>query len=117
MQSASFIGPSITVTGDITADEPLSIAGRVDGTVSIVGHLLTIDGGGQVSADVHADAVVVSGQLTGSLIATTRIVLRKSAIVDGDLSAPVLSVEDGAQLSGKFDIVGHKDAAALKLAS
>jgi cytoskeletal protein CcmA (bactofilin family) len=117
MRSTSVIGPSITITGDVTADEPLAIAGRVDGTVSITGHSLTIDDTGHVNADVLADAVIVSGHVTGSLVAATRIVIRESAIVDGSLSAPVLKVEDGAQLRGKIDIAGHKNAAALKLAS
>jgi cytoskeletal protein CcmA (bactofilin family) len=115
MQSNSGIGPSITITGDITADEPLTIAGRVDGTVSITGHSLTIDDAGHVNAEVKADAVTVSGHVTGSLVATTQIVIRETAVVDGSLSAPILSVADGAQLRGKIDIAGH--AAALKLAS
>jgi cytoskeletal protein CcmA (bactofilin family) len=115
MQSNSVIGLSITITGDITADEPLTIAGRVDGTVSIAGHSLTIDDAGHVNADVQADAVVVSGHVTGSLVATKRIVIRESAIIDGSLSAPVLSVADGAQLRGKIDIAGR--TVALKLAS
>jgi cytoskeletal protein CcmA (bactofilin family) len=117
MQSTSVMGPSITITGDITADEPLTIAGRVDGTVSITGHSLIIEAAGQVNADVQADAVIVGGHVTGSLVATTRIVIRQSAIIDGSLSAPVLTVEDGAQLRGRIDIKGHKNAAALQLAS
>ena len=117
MQSTSVIGPSITITGDITADEPLTIAGRVDGTVSLTGHSLTIDDAGHVNADVLADAVIISGHVTGSLVAATRIVVRESAVIDGHLSAPVLSVEDGAQICGKVDIAGHQNAAALKLAS
>jgi cytoskeletal protein CcmA (bactofilin family) len=117
MQTSSVIGPSITITGDITADEPLTIAGRVDGTVSLEGHSLTIDDAGHVNADVLADTVIVGGRVTGSLVATTRIVIRESAFIDGHLSAPVLMVEDGAQLRGKVDIAGRQNAAALKLAS
>ena len=117
MQTTSVIGPSITITGDVTADEPLTIAGRVDGTVSMTEHSLTIDEGGHVNADVLADTVIVSGHVTGSLDATTRIVIRESAVIDGNLSAPVLSVEDGAQLRGKIDIAGHEKATALRLAS
>jgi cytoskeletal protein CcmA (bactofilin family) len=80
-------------------------------------HSLTIDDGGHVNADVLANTIIVSGHVTGSLDATTRIVIRGSAIIEGNLSAPVLSVEDGAQLRGKIDIAGHQNAAALKLAS
>lgn len=117
MELTSGIGPSITITGDITADEPLTIAGRVDGTVSVTGHSVTIDDSGHVSADLRADAVIVSGHVTGSLAATTRIVIRESAVIDASLSAPVLSVVEGARLSGKVDVAGHKNKAGLKLAS
>jgi cytoskeletal protein CcmA (bactofilin family) len=117
MQTASLIGPSITITGDIAADEPLTIAGRVNGTVSIPGHSLTILDAGIVNADVQADAVIVSGQVNGSLVATTRIAIGATAVIDGDLCAPVVKVEEGAELRGKLDIEGTKNTAGLKLAS
>jgi cytoskeletal protein CcmA (bactofilin family) len=117
MQSASGIGPSITITGDITADEPLTIAGHVDGTISVTGHAVTIDDSGHVNADLRAEAVIVGGHVTGSLAATSRIVIRENAVIDGSLSAPVLSVVEGALLSGRVDVAGHKDRAGLKLAS
>jgi cytoskeletal protein CcmA (bactofilin family) len=117
MQATSIIGQSITITGDITADEPLTIAGHVDGTVSIPGHSLTIDDAGQVNGDLQADAVIVSGHVTGSVVATSRIAIRGTAIIDSNLSAPVLRVEEGAEVRGKLDIEGTRTAGALKLAS
>jgi cytoskeletal protein CcmA (bactofilin family) len=105
------------ITGDVIADEPLTIAGRVDGTISIIGHSVTIDDSGHVHADVQADVVIVSGHFNGSLVAATRIVLRESAIIDGSLSAPVMSAADGAQLRGRIDVAGEKNGAALKLVS
>jgi cytoskeletal protein CcmA (bactofilin family) len=117
MQPPSTIGQSITITGDITADEPLTIAGRVDGTISIPGHSLTIDNSGQVRGDMLANTVILSGHVTGSIVATSRIAIRETAVIDSDLSAPVLRVEEGAQVRGKLDIEGTRTAAALKLAS
>ena len=117
MSSSSLIGPSITIKGDITADEPLTVAGRVEGTVSIASHPLTVDAGGHVNAEVHADSVVVSGHINGSVVATTRITVKENAVVEGTLSAPVLSVAEGAQLRGKIDVAGRRNKDGLKLAS
>ena len=117
MSSPSQIGPSITITGDITADEPLTIAGRVEGTVSIDNHPVTIDQSGHVKGDLLADAVIVSGHVNGSLVAATRIVVRESAVISGSLSAPVLNVVEGAQISAKVDVTGRKKGSELKLAS
>jgi cytoskeletal protein CcmA (bactofilin family) len=117
MQAASVIGQSITIKGDINSDEPLTIAGRVDGTIRVNGHSLTIDGAGHVNADVQADSIVVAGQVTGALVATTRLVVRETATVEATLTAPVLSVADGAEIRGRIDVAGRKKDAALKLAS
>ena len=117
MQAQSTIGQSITITGDITADEPLTIAGRVEGTVSIDNHPVTVDQAGHVKGDLLADSLIVSGHVNGSLVATTRIVVRESAVISGSLSAPVLNVVEGAQVSAKVDVTGRKKESELKLAS
>ena len=43
--------------------------------------------------------------------------VRDTAIVEASLTAPVLSVADGAQIRGRIDVAGRKKDAALKLAS
>ena len=67
--------------------------------------------------DLLADSLIVSGHVNGSLVATTRIVIRESAVIGGSLSAPVLNVVEGAQVSAKVDVAGRKGGSELKLAS
>ena len=117
MSSTSQIGPSITIKGDITADEPLTISGRLEGTVSIDNHPVTVDQSGHVKGDLLADSLILSGHVNGSLVATTRIVVRENAVVEGSLSAPVLNVIEGAQVTAKVDVAGRKKPSELKLAS
>src|SRR5262245_55702504 len=117
MSSTSQIGPSITITGDISADEPLTIAGRVEGTVSIDSHPVTVDQSGHVKGDLLADALIVSGHVSGSLVATTRIVIQEHAVVDGSLSVPGRNVVEGAKASAKVDVAGRRKGSELKLAS
>ena len=117
MSSTSQIGPSITIKGDITADEPLTISGRVEGTVSIDNHPVAVDQSGNVKGDLLADSLILSGHINGSLVATTRIVVRENAIIEGSLSTPVLNVVEGAQVSAKVDVAGRRKPSELKLAS
>jgi len=35
MQNGAHIGPSVVIKGEITAKEPLTISGRVDGTIEV----------------------------------------------------------------------------------
>jgi len=102
------IGPSILIKGTLIANEPLTIAGRVDGTVEIKGHVLTLAAGGRLTADVTADTIIVDGQVNGSLTADVRIVVRATATIDGDLMAPAISVADGATLNGKIETVAQR---------
>jgi len=117
MQPTSLIGPTIIITGDVSADEPLTIAGRVDGTVRVNAHVLTIDRDGNANANVQADTIVVSGHVVGSLTATVRLVVEESAVIYGTVTAPLVSVADGAQVHGRIEVAGTKGAAGLKLAS
>jgi cytoskeletal protein CcmA (bactofilin family) len=104
MQNGAHIGPSLVIKGEISAREPLSISGRVDGTIAVEGHSVTVETGAHVAADITAAGIVVAGAVKGSLSAETRIQLRAGAEVEGDLSAPRIAVEDGAFVRGKVHV-------------
>ncbi len=108
MQHGAHIGPSVVVKGEISAKEPLTVSGRVEGTIDVPGFIVTIEAGAHVSADVAAAAIIVAGTVTGSLVAEDRILLRAGAEVDGDLTAPRLAVDDGACVRGKATIAGPR---------
>ena len=59
--------------------------------------------GATVVADLAARAIVVSGKVKGSVTGSTRVELKSSAKVEGDITAPKLVLEDGATLMGKVD--------------
>ena len=108
MQHGAHIGPSVVVKGEISAKEPITVSGRVEGTIDAPGHVVTIEAGAHVVADIAAAGIVVSGTVKGSLVAEERIALLAGADVSGDLSAPSLAVEDGACVRGKADIAGPR---------
>ena len=93
------------------------IAGRVDGTIQVEGHPLTILAGAQVSAaTITAHEVVIGGNVTGQVDATGRIIVRETARIEGDLTAPSISVAEGAVLKGRIQTTERKRP-ALQLAS
>jgi len=108
MQQPAQIGPSVVIKGDISASEPISIAGRVEGRIEVQEHGVTIAPGAHVEGDVVANHVVVAGTLQGTLTADSRIVLRGTASLEGEISAPSISVEDGAFLRGKVAARGNR---------
>lgn len=116
MPPTAYLGPSIHITGEVTAAEPLVIAGSVDGTITLSDHALTIVAGSRIHADVVAGSILISGNVVGCLKASARIVAEQSAAIEGSLSAPAIMVIDGAQVQGKVE-VGSRRRAALPAAS
>ena len=119
MERPAEIGTSIVVKGTITAKEDLVISGRVDGSITVEGHSVTVTAGAALVADVQARAIVVSGQVLGAMCADELIELRQSADVEGELSAPAFRMNDGAVFNGKAETLKSKapKKSGLQLAS
>lgn len=98
------IGTSITIRGDVTGDEDLLIQGRVEGSVDLKQHAVTIGREGQVKADVTGRVIAVDGRVEGNLKADEQVILRASAVVQGDIVAPRVVLEDGARFRGGVDM-------------
>lgn len=100
----ALIGSSIQVEGKIRGDEDLLIAGKVEGTVELKNNSVTIGTSGAVNGDVVAHTIYVEGAMDGNLIASECVVVRKSARVQGSITVPRVSLEDGARFIGSIDM-------------
>ena len=98
------IGPSISIRGDVTGDEDLLIQGRVDGSVILDAHAVTVGGQGRVKASITGRLITVEGHVEGDLTAQEQIILRGTAQVQGDVKAPRVVLEDGASFRGLVDM-------------
>lgn len=116
MDTAARIGPSIRIKGEVHSGEPLVVAGHIDGTIEVNGHPLTIDPGGSIEAEVAAHTIIIAGKANGLLTAAARVVVRETARVEGDISAPIVSLAEGAVLNGRVETTGKKKS-PLSLAS
>jgi cytoskeletal protein CcmA (bactofilin family) len=82
----------------------LTIDGRVEGTVQLGDNRLTIGPNANVAADLVARDVLVMGQVQGNILATGRVELRAGCLVEGDVRALRLAIEDNAGFHGKVDL-------------
>lgn len=101
---AATIGQSISIRGDVTGEEDLIIQGKVEGSVDLQEHSLTIGPHGEVTADISGRVVAVEGRVEGDVVAEERAVLKGSAWVKGDVAAPSVIIEDGARFVGSIDM-------------
>src|SRR5262252_3174715 len=98
------IGRSLTIKGEISGGESLYIDGRIEGTINIPDHRVTVGRNGSVKADVNAREVVIMGKVQGNIICSDRLDIRSEGSVTGDVVVQRISVEDGAILKGSVQV-------------
>jgi cytoskeletal protein CcmA (bactofilin family) len=98
------IGRSLIIKGEVSGAESLYIDGRIEGTINIPEHRITIGRNGAVTADINAREVVIMGKVNGNVICNDRLDIRSEGAVTGDVITPRISVEDGAHLRGSVQV-------------
>ena len=106
-QGQAVIGRSITIRGDVTGDEDLLIQGRVEGSIDLKEHSVTVGPEGRVKADLSGKTVTVEGEVDGDIRGRDQVALRASSKVNGDIVAPRVVLEDGASFLGSIDMSGN----------
>ena len=102
------IGPGITITGDITGTENLSIEGTVQGKVHLGEHEVIVGKTGRLKADVCAKSIRIEGNIVGDVVGNEKVLITRSGNVQGNIVAPRLILEDGAIFKGTVDMTPPK---------
>jgi cytoskeletal protein CcmA (bactofilin family) len=101
---ATFIGEHITIEGSIHAGEDIEIEGAVKGNITCQSHQLTVGKKGRIEADIQASSIVISGKVSGNIVAFNTIRINKTADISGQIKAKSVSVEDGAFLKASIEL-------------
>src|SRR4029078_2776145 len=104
------LGKGVEVTGDILFAERLQVEGKVVGKLMSESGTLIIEETGRVEAEVDVAVCVIRGTLEGNVRAKSRIEVRKASRVRGDLTTPVLLVEEGAVFNGNIGMGAEMSA-------
>lgn len=111
-RDAAVIGRSIHINGDLRGEEDLRIEGDVNGTIQLKNNSLTIGKEGRIHADIYAKSIIVDGLVEGDIYGADRVGIRKHAQVRGNITAPRVSLEEGAKFKGSIEM----DSAAVEAA-
>jgi cytoskeletal protein CcmA (bactofilin family) len=99
----AWVGKSVVFKGDLVSSEDLTIDGRVEGTIGLPDHSLTVGPDGHIRADIVAKNVTVRGAVIGTITAGEKVVVYEVGSVEGDIVSPRVVVVDGASLRGRVD--------------
>jgi len=107
-----WIGRGIEVKGDISFADRLQVDGKTNGKLTSDSGTLIIGESGQVEAQIDVGVCVIHGSVQGNLIARSKLEIRRTGRVQGDVITPVLLVEEGAVFNGAIRM-SHEAGARL----
>jgi cytoskeletal protein CcmA (bactofilin family) len=111
----AFIDQGSSFEGKLSFKDTVRIDGHFSGQITSE-NTLVVGESGLIEADIRSQSVIVSGTIHGNVMAMKRVILHKSARVDGDVETPSLVMEEGSVLNGKLNMAsaGPKKPLALK---
>ena len=113
----SIIASGMRIVGDIESAGVIKVDGHIDGSVSGARQVL-IARGGAIHGNIHADEIVIGGLVAGAVVATERLELQETAVVNGDIETTSIVVLEGAKINGSVRMRGvHADGADPKSSS
>lgn len=95
----SVIGADVVIRGDVSATADLHVDGTIEGDIKCAS--LVQGESSSISGAVVAESARLSGKVNGSITARELVIL-KSAQIEGDVHYDALTIEQGAQVDGRF---------------
>ncbi len=99
----SIIAPGMTVVGNCESDGTVRVEGTVRGSIK-AGKAVVVGKQGLVSGDILTQDAVISGRIEGSLAAASRLELKSSAHIEGEVKTRRMQLEEGAVLNGTVEM-------------
>jgi cytoskeletal protein CcmA (bactofilin family) len=99
------LGQGSRVEGKLTFEGSVRIDGHVEGEISAQDSVI-IGEGAEVTAQIHANTVVVQGRVVGDITARKRVELKAPASVVGNISTPTFVVHEGVVFEGHCSMGG-----------
>jgi cytoskeletal protein CcmA (bactofilin family) len=93
----------VEIKGTLRFQRLLRIDGNFEGELLAEGKLI-VGPTGCVKANIDLEEAFISGKVIGNITVKKRLVLRGKAEVTGDITAPLLSVDEGVSLIGIVNI-------------
>ena len=94
------IGKNVAVKGTIAFQSLLRIDGTFEGDLESSGKLI-VGPEGYVKANLDLKEALIAGKIEGNITVKERLVLRGRAEVRGDITAPLLTIDEGVSIIGQ----------------
>lgn len=104
----SVMGADVTIKGDLSASADLHVDGTVEGDIACAS--LVQGESSRIEGAIEAQTARLAGRVKGTINVRELVILR-SAVIEGDVHYDALTIEQGAQVEGRFAHDAAKPAA------
>jgi cytoskeletal protein CcmA (bactofilin family) len=99
----NILSSDVEIKGSLKFSNDLIIDGKIEGEVTSDGSL-TVGENAYVVGEIRTKSVVIFGRVQGNISVTERCELKSNAVLEGDIVAGTLSIEEGATFMGKSSV-------------
>ena len=99
----NILSSDVEIKGSLKFSNDLIIDGKIDGEVSSDGSL-TVGENAFVVGEIRTKSVIIFGRVQGNITVSERCELKSNAVLEGDIVAGTLSIEEGATFMGKSSV-------------
>ena len=103
----NLLSADVEIKGSIKFQNELIIDGKVEGEITSTG-ILTVGENAEIRGEIKTKSVTVLGKVHGNITVDERCELKGRAVLQGDLKAARLVIEDGATFVGKSEVTPIK---------
>lgn len=100
----TLIGPGSEFRGDMRCAGDLAVSGTVVGDGDIQGSLTLADSACW-KGTVHAVNAVLAGSIDGHVVVRDKLEIRKTARINGGVSAKTIAIAEGARIDGDIQVL------------
>ncbi|MBA4392218.1 MAG: hypothetical protein C0407_01575 [Desulfobacca sp.] len=98
---ATVIANDLQIKGTITFKTSLIIKGSLEGEIISEG-LLVVGPTAKINAKIGSKSLVSHGEIQGDVTANEQVVLKGTAVQNGNITTPSIVMENGAIMNGSF---------------
>jgi cytoskeletal protein CcmA (bactofilin family) len=112
----AFLGKNTSFEGKLSFDGMVRLDGKFDGEI-FSGNVLMIGEAATVNAEINVSTLVVDGRVSGNVSATDKIEIHSTGKLYGNITTPVLVIEQGGVFDGACKMDRVAEAAEKKVTS
>jgi cytoskeletal protein CcmA (bactofilin family) len=93
------ISKDTAIEGNFSCEQDVRLDGFIKGDVRCARRLV-VGETGRIEGKVHAESAVIMGAIKGEIVIQDLLLLKPTALVDGNLQAKAIQVEEGGRYLG-----------------